>query len=380
MRTLWLAIMASALAAPPTSAPPNLPSPVEPIPANRAFDVLEPVPDARMMFAQAGEQLGDWVITVAGVPIDGAALLRIADTPDDEPILRALREELRRPFDLEDFVYFLDDVLAAGETRRGEPFDVGSGRARALGILVHPDDIFRKTRARVYPHRTTEVAVDRPPPQDAFPRAEDGEQLGPNWTMRFRSPTDPHEMYRTLAKKRPEATFASRVAALVTQIQMQGGETHLTSFLRYRERGYLMWGAHELRSCKAAACVKGTVARLEAAKSWASVDIQWNHPDGWAATREAARQMADAFDVVYATERGARTSKHYDGEAADFVAAGLPRTLELWAPDGAHRVFDLSAAGHPRDLSLSPELIEWVETHFQMTKLRSDYPHWSDAS
>lgn len=373
MRTIWLAWIAGASAV-------AEPAPLAPIVANRTFEVLDPVPDAREMFAQAAAALGDWTITIAGVPIDGAALQRVADTPDDEPILRSLREQLRRPFDLEDFVYFLDDVLVAGATRRGEPFDVGSGRARSIGILIHPDDVFRKKRGRVYPHRTDEVSVDRPPPQDSFPTAEDGETLGPNWTMRYRSPTDAHEMYRTLSRKRPDSTFASRVAALVTQIQLQGGEIHLTSFLRYRERGYLMWGAHELRSCRAAACVTATVRRLEAAKSWSGVDITWQHPDGWQATREAARQMADAFDVVYATERGARTSKHYDGVAADFVAMALPRTLELWAPDGAHRVFDLSRPDHPRDLSLSPELIEWVEEHFDLVKLRSDYPHWSDAS
>jgi hypothetical protein len=90
--------------------------------------------------------------------------------------------------------------------------------------------------------------------------------------------------------------------------------------------------------------------------------------------------MADTYDVVYATEKGARWSHHYSGVAADFVAVGLPRSLRLIAPDGADHTFDLSDPGHTRDLSLSPEVISWIEEHFGMKKLRSDYPHWNDAN
>ncbi len=365
----WIACLGAALAAD---------EPLAPIAADRSFTVLTEADDRREMFAQAAEQLGEWAIELAGVDLTGGLLLQIASTPDDEPLLRSAREITARAVDVDDLLYFLDDVLAAGEARRGEPFSVGSGRARSLGILVHPDEVFRG-RSRIYPHRASEVPVDKPPPQEAFPKAEDGEVLGPNWTMRYRSPTDDHEMYTTLYDKRPESTFPSRIAALVMQLQFQGGEVHLTSFLRYRERGYLMWGAHELRSCKSSSCVSSMVRRLDAAKAWAKVDITWRHPDGWRATQEAARRMADAFDVVYATERGARTSKHYDGVAADFVVMNLPREVELYAPDGAHRVFDLSEPRNTRDLSLEPELIAWVEAHFGMSKLRSDYPHWTDT-
>ncbi|HHO53578.1 MAG TPA: hypothetical protein ENK18_22575 [Deltaproteobacteria bacterium] len=397
MQSSLLLILACAHAQnppPPTPAPPEAPppapvaepapaptlpaEPLEPIAADRVWAVLTEDPDRRVMLRQAAELLGDWSIELAGVEIDGPSLLEGANKAPDEPLIRILREHLGRPVDVDDLLYFLDDVLVAGATRRGEPFSVGSGRARAVGILVHPDGVF-KSRPRIYPHRTEEISVDKPPPQTSFPVAKDEEILGPNWTMRYRSPTDPPEMYATLVELRPESSFPSRVAALVSQIEQQGGEVYLTSFLRYRERGYLMWGAHELRSCESAACVTATIKKLEEAKSWAPVPITWSHPDGWEQTREAARRMADAFDVVYATERGARTSKHYDGVAVDFVAMDLPRSLELYAPDGAHQVFDLSAPEQTRDLSLTPELIEWVEAHFGMSKLRSDYPHWTDT-
>lgn len=369
-----------ALAAPVPAA--ERPPPLAPIAADRVWQVLPaPTDDRRAAVRAAGEKLGGWTIQVAGVTLDGPTLTALADTAPEEPFLRVVREALRRPFDLDDLLYLLDDVLVAGEAgRRGEPFFVTAGRARGAGVLVHPDDVWGKGPRR-YPEKP-ELAVDEPPPQESFPVAADGEVLGPNWTMRYRSPDERDEMWRTLAERRPEATFSSRLAALVAQLEQQGAEVYLTSFLRYRERGYLMWGAFLLRGCKDAACVSATVTRLEAAnRDWAGgVPIRWSHPDGWEATREAARQMADAYDVVYATEKGARYSNHYDGTAADLVATGLPRSLTLLAPDGAQRTFDLSDPAQTRDLSLTPDLIAWVEAHWDIKKLKSDYPHWDDAA
>jgi hypothetical protein len=169
------------------------------------------------------------------------------------------------------------------------------------------------------------------------------------------------------------------VAALVFQLQQQGAEVYLTSFLRYRERGYLMWGAHLLRSCTTSSCVAKAQTKLRSANAWAKVPIVWSAPGGWRATKEAARQMADAYDVVYATERGARYSNHYDGTAADFVVMAMPRTVELYAPSGEHRTFDLSGEEQTRDLSLTPEMIDWIEENFMLHKLESDHPHWDDA-
>lgn len=375
MTTLLLSAL---LQAPAIATPP--PEPLAPIAANRTFDVLEPDEDPRVVLRRAGEALGDWTISVAGVELDGPALIAVADASPDEPILRVVRETWRRPFDLTDLLYLLDDVLVAGAAgRRGEAFFVGAGRARSVGVLIHPDDVFKK-KPRVYPRGDT-VAVDEPQPQESYPPADDGATPGPEWTMRYRNPTETEEMYRTLAEKRPTAGFASRIASLVWQLEHQGAEVYLTSFLRWPERGYLMWGASELRRCDGKACVDATVAKLEDRNAaWKlGVPITWAHPDGWEATREAGRRMADAYDVVYATEKGARYSNHYDGVAADFVAIGLPRELELWAPDGAHEVFDLSDPEQTRDLSLSPQIIDWVEAHYGLKKLDSDYPHWDDT-
>ncbi len=31
-------------------------------------------------------------------------------------------------------------------------------------------------------------------------------------------------------------------------------------------------------------------------------------------------------------------------------------------------------------VGLSPQLIDWVEEHFQLRKLKNDYPHWDDVA
>jgi hypothetical protein len=59
---------------------------------------------------------------------------------------------------------------------------------------------------------------------------------------------------------------------------------------------------------------------------------------------------------------------------------GLPRLLHLTAPSGTAATFDLSGDDESLDLSLSPAVIAWIEEHFQMRKLRTDYPHWDDAA
>ncbi len=354
--------------------------PLAPIAVDRRWEVLRrPTQgDLREAYRRAGAALGEWTISLGGSALDGPTLLRLVDSAPDEPFPRVLREALGLPIDPLDLLYFLDDVLVAGEAgRRGEPFYVTSGRARTNGVLVHPDDVFFD-KPRVYP-KVEWLGVDEPLPQESFTPAADGDLLGPGWTMRYRNPTEREELFRTLAEKRPEATFSTRVAALVVQLEQQGARVHLASFLRYPERGYLMWGAHLIRMAEGEKEVLAAVKKLDAAnEEWAHVAVVWTSPDGWRATQEAARRMADAFDVAYATEHGARHSNHYDGTAVDFSAVALPRTLELVAPDGERRTFDLSGADQPRDLSLTPEVVRWVEEHFRFDKLEDDHPHWDD--
>jgi hypothetical protein len=340
----------------------------------------------RERLAMAAERLGDWEVDLAGVPLSGKTLAPFAEVDyvhahfsDDQILERDLREALGRAIDLDDLLYFLDDVLHADD-RRGERFFVHSGRARWAGILVHPDDVFRN-RPRVYGSRR-ELSVDEPAPQPPVDEpAEDGAPPGPEWTARYRTPTERDAMIEDMRQERPDSDFADRIAMLLAELEAAGGEVYLASANRYPERGYLMWGAFILSRAADEAEVDAVVAKLdERNASWGlDIPISWRHPDGWEATIEAARQMADTYDVVYATEGGARSSNHYGAVAVDVVAIGLPRRVTLTAPDGATRSFLLTHPDEPRDLSLTPRMIDWIETHYGLRKLNSDYPHWDDA-
>ena len=61
-----------------------------------------------------------------------------------------------------------------------------------------------------------------------------------------------------------------------------------------------------------------------------------------------------------------------------FAGAGLADWVAPHTPFDPGTL-DLSDAEQPRDLSLTPELIDWVEEHFGLEKLEADYPHWNDA-
>ena len=353
-----------------------------PLETDRNWDVLPPADSEAAGAAallRAGIALGDRTIRLAGVPVNRRELILLARTPAGEPLLRAVRERFGRPIDLTDFLLFLDDLIRThARSLEHRTFWVPSGRARNAGILLHPSDVFGD-RPRRYGDRP--LALSRPARPAELAPAADGDPLGPQWTARFENPETEEEKLAALAA-RNAGSFADRLRELLRQVRQQGAEAYVYSTVRSPERGYLIYGSFILSRAESAAEVDARVARLERLnREWGlRVPIRWRHPDGPQATIEAARAMANAYDVVYATEYGARHSTHYDGSAADFAVMDLPRRLTLTAPGGGPtRTFDLSAADEPRDLNLTPALIEWIERHFAMRKLRSDYPHWSDA-
>ena len=350
---------------------------------DRVFDVIPAPPwpgGSGQAMAFAGEALGDWKLHLAGVPVDGPRLVALAEGAPGESLEAALRVDLGRPVDLGDFIFFLDDVLRDGARGlRGQLVWVTPGRARSAGILLHPDDVFAG-KPRLYGEGGP-LAIDRPQPQRDMDPALDGDPPGPPWAMRYRNPSQEEEALAALEIIRGNASFARRIRSLMQQLRDQGAEVYLNSSVRSRERGYLMWGAFLLSRASSEADLEARVERLRAARSeWAlSVPIRWLHPGGWEATRDAARAMADTYEVVFATEEGARASDHYTGKAVDLVALALPERLELRSPRGDSYSFDLSSLTASRDLSLSPDLIEWLELNWGLNKLRSDYPHWSDT-
>ncbi len=347
-----------------------------PIRANGTFEVLPQTTDVRVQLQHAAWHLVDGpVVELAGVPVDARRLAKWAATPSAEDVQDAVRHDVARAVDLDDFLLLLDDVIAQG-------FDstvvLPAGRARSAGVLVHPTDVFR-TASRTYVGRT--VQTDRPTPQRWVPPAQDGDPLGVRWTTRFANPGTAGGQLEAIRSERPNSDLPERVASLAAQLEAQGAVVWVTSTARDPRRGYLLWGSFILSRADSEIGTGRVVTRLEKARQdWGlEVPIQWAHPDGWRATVRAATEMAETYDVVYATERGARSSNHYGGFAVDLVALGLPDSLVLVGPDGVQQHFDLSGSEHTRDLSLEPDVIRWVERHFRLRKLDSDYPHWTDT-
>jgi len=378
-------IFAGLLAAPglaSTSAPAEQGGAQPRIETNRLWDVLPPPAHpggSRATLLRAGEAIGARRIVLSGVAIEGARLVETARaTPLQAGLEAALRDALGRPVDLADLLLFLDDVLAELPPER--PVYVTPGRARRHGILLHPDDVYTDSPRRYGEHGP--LSIDPPQPQrEDLPPARDGDPPGPGWAMRYRNPLDEQARLAALTRYTGDGDFERRLRGLVDQLRAQGAEVWVNSTLRSPERGYLMWGAFVLSRTGSERAFRAEVRRLERAnREWGlDVPITWQPQGDWRRTREAAREMAETYEVVFATEAGARGSSHYGGGAVDLVAVDLPRRLVVEGDEGARREFDLSGAGESLDLSLTPSLVEWIEAHLGMKKLRADYPHWDDA-
>jgi len=309
-----------------------------------------------------------------GVRVDAKRLQAWSTLAEDPHPERALREAAKKPVRAEGLVRFLDDLCRAESP---ELAVLTGGRARKSGVFVSTDAVY-EGEPDVYGGEA--LALDQPLDYRTLDAPEDGAVVSPRWAARFLEPESDEGKLEALRSANP--SFGRRTATLVQQLRQAGALVRVESAVRSRARGYLLFGSFWLGDAETPAEIAHRTERLEHYQStWAKeVRIQWRHPDGDAASVAAARALADTYGVVYATYRGARNSKHYDGDAVDISVTGLPRQLELKAPDGASRSFDLSDPEQPRDLSLTPELVEWVERHFDFRKLRRDYPHWSDAS
>ncbi len=317
------------------------------------------------------------VIELAEARLDGAELLRMAEVTRTGSVTRALREQVGRAVKPAGFVRFVDDVCAQKDALPSRVV-IPPGRARGAGILLHPKEVFRGVRI-TYGAEPTKLAVDAPLDYRTLPRPPDGAVIGPDWAARYLEPEAAADKLERLAERNPD--FARRVRLLIQQLKAQGVVVEVESAVRRRERGLLLYGSFVLSRARSPKELDRHIQQLEVFnEEWKlRVPITWRLPGSWTATVEAARQLADTYGVVYATVNGARRSRHYEGTAIDLTAVALPRKLTLKSPGGDERSFDLSAPAHPRELSLAPELIAFVESAFGLKKLLGDYPHWNDA-
>jgi hypothetical protein len=345
---------------------------------DRALQTLT-APTIEAQLEQAAACLEDGPsILLAELTVDADVLRSLAAAVKADHPTRALREGVGRAVDPEDFVRLLDDACRQKDrTDLPDPLVVSPGRGRAAGVLVHPKEVFGDVTIR-YGEGGGELPVDMPLDYRTLERPEDGAVIGPRWAARYLEPEADDDKLSALRAANPD--FGRRIEHLVRQLRGQGAFVQIESAVRSRERGFLLYASFILGRAGSEVELANRIRKLDRLKAAWNLDIPiaWRHPGDWSQTADAARQLADTYGVVYATAGGARRSRHYDGNAVDLVAVALPRQLELEAPDGATAAFDLSDVEHTRELSLAPELIEWVEAHYGVRKLKRDYPHWSD--
>ncbi|MDZ7829652.1 MAG: hypothetical protein U5K33_09265 [Halofilum sp. (in: g-proteobacteria)] len=227
----WRSVPAQAASGPPA------------LETDREWDALPPATSEAGQanaFGHAGRALGNRVIRLAGVTVDRGELMMLSRVPAGEPMTRAVRERFGRPVDVTDFLLFLDDLIRthAGSLAH-DRFWVPSGRARAAGILLHPDDVFGDEPRR-YGERPLALFQPKRPAQ--LEPAADGDPLGPRWTARFENPETEDEKLAALEAAHP-GDFADRLRNLLAQFREQGAEAWVYSTVRSPERGYLIYGS-----------------------------------------------------------------------------------------------------------------------------------------
>ena len=347
------------------------------IPINRTWDLL-PANDLKKALLRASKLFGRRRILLAGVTIDGKVLSGIHKRIVGDDLNRPFREHLRLPIDPEDFLLFLDDLLSARLSPLGrQAISLPPSRLRKAGILLHPDDVFRKAERRYAGKEKTIVLTDSKAPTK-LPPARNGSYIGPRWAYRYKQPETQKDRLWALYRTNPD--FSQRVRSLVKQLRKQGVKVVVESTVRDPRRGFLLYASYVLGRSKTESEVKLKTARLQKLnREWGlKIPINFVHSGGWQVTAAEARKLAETFGVTYATENGARKSDHYGGRAVDIYAVGLPRMIRLKAPNGKQKRFDLYADSNSRDLNLTPEMITWIEDNFLFKKLKKDYPHWRD--
>ena len=84
----------------------------------------------------------------------GKHLVELGATPLEQSLVQAVRQVARRPLKVDGLLYFVDDVLNLSKARRSRDIVLTSSRARRLGVLLHPEEVFEE-KTRIYPHEET---------------------------------------------------------------------------------------------------------------------------------------------------------------------------------------------------------------------------------
>lgn len=144
----------------------------------------------------------------------------------------------------------------------------------------------------------------------------------------------------------------------IAAITTAGGTVRISATLRPVQRAYLMRTSWDI--------AKGTIKAADA-PILAGVDINWVHPSD-AESIQAAQDMVDGYGIVF---RPAYPTKHSDGTAID-MNVSWSGNLPINNADGTSATISTT----PRDNDNSD--LQTVGETYDVFKLISDKPHWSD--
>lgn len=153
-----------------------------------------------------------------------------------------------------------------------------------------------------------------------------------------------------------EPQFRGKVEAFIKALKAGGARVTVSSTRRNKVRAYLMHYCYRI--------ARGEIDAGDVPME-AGCNILWDHGEE-TASREAARIMADLFDIVY---QPSLTSRHVEGKAVDM---SIRWTGTIKVKDAAGRTRSLAQPGHGMNTMLHE-----IGRSFGVYKLVSDEPHWS---
>jgi hypothetical protein len=178
---------------------------------------------------------------------------------------------------------------------------------------------------------------------------------GPQWVNQFPSSSSTDDL------KEP---FRSNVIRFLAALRTAGAAVTISATLRPPERAYLMHYSF---------CIAREGLDPAAVPAMTAVGIQWVHTDvsgnpDLAASRSAAQQMVQAYDVVF---KPVLTSRHTEGNAIDMDIS--------WQGN----LTITNAGGNPITITTTPRTgagnaaLQGVGASYSIRKLATDAPHWS---
>lgn len=175
------------------------------------------------------------------------------------------------------------------------------------------------------------------------------ELSGPEWIHRFPTSTQTSELH---------SPFRENTESFISALEAAGATVHISATFRPPERAFLM------HPC---AKIADGLEHPANVPTFAGVNIEWIHRDTHGQidlprSRQAARAMKNGYGIVYPP---ALASRHTEGRAIDMTISNhINRTVR----NGLGQDITITSSG----------TLYLIGATYNVRKLLSDPPHWSD--